>query len=61
MMLSPRSCRREIVLGNDCRMLGKRASICQECGIRLEGFNDLKEGDVLEVYRIEEIGRKFDE
>ena len=26
-----------------------------ECGIKLGGFNDLKEGDVLEAYKIEEI------
>ncbi|MEX0715156.1 MAG: translation initiation factor IF-2 [Planctomycetaceae bacterium] len=25
-----------------------------ECGIRLEGFNDVKEGDILEAFRIEE-------
>ncbi len=30
-----------------------------ECGIKLVGFNDIKEGDVLEVYKIEEIARKF--
>ncbi|MEN6458834.1 MAG: translation initiation factor IF-2 [Thermoguttaceae bacterium] len=30
-----------------------------ECGIRLAGFNDLKEGDLLEAYKIEEIARKF--
>lgn len=28
-----------------------------ECGIRLEGFNDVKEGDLLEAYRIDEIKR----
>jgi translation initiation factor IF-2 len=28
-----------------------------ECGIKLAGFNDLKEGDVLECYRIEEVAR----
>ncbi|MEZ6038881.1 MAG: translation initiation factor IF-2 [Planctomycetaceae bacterium] len=28
-----------------------------ECGIRLEGFNDVKEGDLLEAYRIEEVKR----
>ena len=28
-----------------------------ECGIRLDGFNDVKEGDLLEAYRIEEIKR----
>ncbi|MCG8449863.1 MAG: translation initiation factor IF-2 [Pirellulales bacterium] len=31
-----------------------------ECGIKLAGFNDVKEGDLLEVYRVEEIGRSFD-
>jgi translation initiation factor IF-2 len=32
-----------------------------ECGIKLSGFNDIKEGDLLEVYRVEEISRKFGE
>lgn len=31
-----------------------------ECGIRLAGFNDLKQDDVLEAYRIEEIARTLD-
>ncbi len=30
-----------------------------ECGIRLEGFNDVKEGDVLEAYKVEEVARKL--
>jgi len=30
-----------------------------ECGMRLAGFNDLKEGDVLEAYKIEEVARSF--
>jgi translation initiation factor IF-2 len=30
-----------------------------ECGIKLAGFNDLKEGDILECYRIEEVARTF--
>jgi translation initiation factor IF-2 len=30
-----------------------------ECGIKLAGFNDVKEGDVFEVYKIEEIRRTF--
>jgi translation initiation factor IF-2 len=30
-----------------------------ECGIKLAGFNDIKEGDLLEVYKIEEIARTF--
>ncbi len=31
-----------------------------ECGIKLAGFNDVKEGDVLEAYRIEEVARTFE-
>ncbi|MEX2091322.1 MAG: translation initiation factor IF-2 [Pirellulales bacterium] len=31
-----------------------------ECGIRLAGFNDIKPGDVLEVYRVEEVKRTLD-
>ena len=31
-----------------------------ECGIKLAGFNDIKEGDTLEAYRIEEIARKLE-
>jgi translation initiation factor IF-2 len=31
-----------------------------ECGIRLEGFNDIKEGDLLEAYRVDEVKRKLD-
>ena len=30
-----------------------------ECGIKLSGFNDLKQDDVLEAYRVEEIARKL--
>ena len=30
-----------------------------ECGIKLAGFNDVKEGDVLEAYSIEEVARTF--
>jgi translation initiation factor IF-2 len=28
-----------------------------ECGIKLGGFDDLKEGDLLEVYKVEEVRR----
>jgi translation initiation factor IF-2 len=28
-----------------------------ECGIKLAGYNDIKEGDLLEAYRIEEVAR----
>jgi translation initiation factor IF-2 len=31
-----------------------------ECGIKLAGFNDVKEGDLFEVYKVEEIQRTFD-
>jgi translation initiation factor IF-2 len=30
-----------------------------ECGIKLAGYNDIKEGDILEAYKIEEIARTF--
>jgi len=30
-----------------------------ECGIKLKGFNDLKDGDILEAYKIESIARTF--
>jgi translation initiation factor IF-2 len=32
-----------------------------ECGIKLSGFNDIKEGDLFEVYKVEEVGRTFDD
>ena len=32
-----------------------------ECGIKLAGFNDVKEGDVFEAYKIEEVKRTFAE
>lgn len=31
-----------------------------ECGIRLDGFNDVKEGDLLEAFRIDQVQRKLD-
>jgi translation initiation factor IF-2 len=31
-----------------------------ECGIKLSGYNDVKEGDLMEVYRVEEKSRSFD-
>ncbi len=30
-----------------------------ECGMKLAGFNNLKEGDILEAYKIEEVARTF--
>jgi translation initiation factor IF-2 len=30
-----------------------------ECGIKLSGFNDIKQNDVLEAYKIEEVARKL--
>jgi translation initiation factor IF-2 len=31
-----------------------------ECGIKLAGFNDVKEGDLFEIYKVEEIHRTFE-
>jgi translation initiation factor IF-2 len=31
-----------------------------ECGIKLAGYNDVKEGDLFEIYKVEEIHRKFE-
>ncbi len=32
-----------------------------ECGISIEGYNDLKVGDVIECYQVEEIARTLAE
>jgi len=32
-----------------------------ECGIKLSGFNDIKEADILEIYKVEQVGRSFDD
>lgn len=32
-----------------------------ECGIRLDGFNDVKEGDLLEAFRVEERKRTLED
>jgi len=31
-----------------------------ECGIKLAGFNDIKEGDLFEIYKVEEVQRRFE-
>jgi len=31
-----------------------------ECGIGIEGFNDVKVGDLIEAYKIEEVARSLD-
>jgi translation initiation factor IF-2 len=31
-----------------------------ECGIGIENFNDVKVGDLIEAYRIEEVARSLD-
>ena len=30
-----------------------------ECGIRLDGFDDFKEGDIVECYRQEKVAQKL--
>jgi translation initiation factor IF-2 len=31
-----------------------------ECGIKLAGFNDIREGDLFEIYKVEEVQRRFE-
>ena len=31
-----------------------------ECGIRLDGFDDIKEGDILQAYRVDEVKRTLE-
>ncbi len=38
----------------------KEVSRGLECGIKLSGFNDIKQDDVLEAYRIEQVARTLD-
>jgi translation initiation factor IF-2 len=39
--------------------LARTAPAGTECGISLERYNDMKVGDVMESYRIEEVARKL--
>lgn len=39
----------------------KEVSSGFECGIKIENFNDLKVGDILEAYQITELARKLEE
>lgn len=41
---------------NDAR----EVEVGQECGVGVENFNDVKQGDVLEFFQVEEIARKLD-
>ncbi len=67
----PRNCRMRVI--RDSRVIGdypleslrrEKDDVREvregfECGIKLAGFNDVKEGDVLEAYKIEEVARTF--
>jgi len=67
-----RNCRIRVI--RDSRVLGdypldslkrekddaKEVQRGMECGIRLAGFNDIKEGDTLEAYKIEEVARTLE-
>ena len=37
----------------------REVSAGYECGIGLEAFNDLKPGDVVEVYELEQVARRM--
>ena len=36
-------------------MMSKRFQDGYECGMNLDGFNDIKEGDEIEAYTMEEV------
>jgi len=38
----------------------KEVEMGQECGIGIEGYNDLKEGDLIECYKLVEVAKKLD-
>jgi translation initiation factor IF-2 len=35
----------------------KEVIVGQECGLNIKNFNDIKEGDIVEAYKIDEIKR----
>ena len=37
----------------------KEVATGYECGIAIEGFNDIKVGDIIEAYKIEEVAAKL--
>jgi translation initiation factor IF-2 len=37
----------------------KEVKAGSECGIGIENYNDIKDGDVIECYRIEEVARSL--
>ena len=38
----------------------KEVNAGQECGMAFENYSDLKQGDVIECYEVEEIARSLD-
>jgi translation initiation factor IF-2 len=59
--------REGVVVREDCRIESlrrfkddvKEVRAGLECGVRLEGFNDVKRGDVLEAYEIVQVARSL--
>ena len=39
----------------------KEVNAGQECGMAFENYEDLKQGDVIECYEVEEIARTLDD
>jgi translation initiation factor IF-2 len=37
----------------------KEVVACQECGMAFESYQDMRQGDVIECYRVEEIKRSL--
>jgi translation initiation factor IF-2 len=38
----------------------KEVSSGTECGIKIQDYNDLKTGDLLEAYQVKEVARKLE-
>jgi translation initiation factor IF-2 len=67
----PRSARVRLIRNQDVLWEGRLASLKRfkddvrevqsgfECGIGLDGFNDLKEGDLIEAFTVEEVARSL--
>ena len=57
---SRRDLRRQGFIFEAIQRRHSRSESGQECGIGVEGYNDLKLGDVIEFFTVEQVGRTLD-